>query len=119
MVCCSLPVCSRTLSTIFGWQWPTLIVTMPAKASRYRRPGLVPHVLHVAFDDHQRLAVVGDDAGREVLMPQGEDLVARRAGVGLGRMVDDRQRVVASAVAMAEVSAKGNLGPVRTFDSND
>ena len=53
---------------------------------------LVPHVLHVAFDDHQRIAVVRDDAGRQILMPQGEHLVARGAVVRGRRVVDDRQR---------------------------
>ncbi len=42
---------------------------------------LVPHVLHVAFDDHQRLAVVRDHAGRQILMPQREHFLARGAVV--------------------------------------
>ena len=29
---------------------------------------LVPHVLHVAFDDHQRIAVIRDNARRQILM---------------------------------------------------
>ena len=45
---------------------------------------LVPHILHVPFDDHQRLAVIRDDAGRQVLMPQGQHLLARRAVVAAG-----------------------------------
>ena len=47
---------------------------------------LVPHVLHLAFDDHQRIAVVRDDARRQVLVPQGEHFVSRRPVVR-GRLV--------------------------------
>ena len=48
--------------------------------------GLVPEVLHVAFDDQQGLAIVRDQAGREVLAAHRQHLVARRAVVGSGRV---------------------------------
>src|SRR5262249_5742846 len=54
----------------------------------------VPYVLHLAFDDHQRFAVVRDDAGREILMAQRQDFVARRSFVRRGLVIDNRQRRV-------------------------
>ena len=52
---------------------------------------LVPHVLHVAFDDHQRIAVIRDDAGRQILMAEGQDLFLRRSIVRGRRVIADRQ----------------------------
>ena len=37
---------------------------------------LVPQVLHVAFDHEQRILVVGNEAGRQILTTQGEHFVA-------------------------------------------
>ena len=44
--------------------------------------GFVPEVLHLAFDDQQRVLVVGEQARREILLAQGEDFGLGRAGVG-------------------------------------
>ena len=52
---------------------------------------LVPHVLHVAFDDQQRIAVVRDQAGRQILLPQGEDFLFAGAVVGRWLVIADRQ----------------------------
>ena len=49
----------------------------------------IPDVLHLAFDDHQRIAVIGNDARRQVLMPQREDFVSRRSFVRRRLVIDD------------------------------
>src|SRR5262249_9205161 len=51
------------------------------KAVEVLLPGLVPEVLHVAFDDQQRLAIVGDQPWRQVLPAQREHLLTRRTVV--------------------------------------
>ena len=33
--CISLPTCSCTAATTFGWQWPTLLTEIPLRKSRY------------------------------------------------------------------------------------
>jgi hypothetical protein len=38
--------------------------------------GFVPHVLHVPLGNEQRLLVESEQAGREVIAPQGQHLVA-------------------------------------------
>src|SRR5947207_3006464 len=54
---------------------------------------LFPDVLHVAFHDHQRIAVVSNDAGRQILVPQREHLFARRSVVRSWLMIANRQRM--------------------------
>jgi hypothetical protein len=51
-------------------------VTIPAKRVEILLAGFVPHVLHVPLGDEQRLFVEGEQAGREVIAPQGQHLVA-------------------------------------------
>ena len=53
---------------------------------------LVPQVLHVPFDDQQRIAVVRDQAGRQILLPQGEHFLAAGPVVGGWLVIADRQR---------------------------
>ncbi len=51
----------------------------------------VPHILHVPFDDQQRIAVVRDQARRQILLPQGEDFFFAGAVVGRWLVFADRQ----------------------------
>ena len=69
----------------------------------------VPDVLHLAFDDHQRFTVVRDDAGREILVAQGEHFVARRPFVGRGLVIDNRKR-------MTKFGGHGKTPSQRGFD---
>src|SRR5262249_5569923 len=55
-------------------------------------PAFVPEVLHVAFDDQQRLAIVGDESRRQILPAQRKDLVARGAVVRSRHVGRDRKR---------------------------
>ena len=64
-------------------------------------PHLVPHVLHLAFHDHQRIAVVRDDPRRQILVPQGKNFVA-------GRTVVRRRLVIANGKRMTQLCGHGN-----------
>jgi hypothetical protein len=48
----------------------------PSECIQIASAFLIPDVLHLAFDYHQRIAVIRDDARREVLVPEGEHFIA-------------------------------------------
>src|SRR6187549_1636223 len=52
--------------------------------------GFVEEILHLAFDNHQRIAVQREYRGVHVMLPKGEHGFARRPGVWLGRIVEGR-----------------------------
>ena len=47
----------------------------------------VPHILHVAFDDHQWIFVIPDQPRRQILLPKGDHFLLARPGVGSGTCV--------------------------------
>src|SRR5262249_41352341 len=51
----------------------------------------VPEILHVPFDDHQRLFVVGQQAGSQILLTQSQHFFAAGAIVGSGLVIADRE----------------------------
>ena len=76
---------------------------------------LVPHVLHVPFDDHQRVAVVGD--ARRATRTAAAGRAPRRAmgpSYGAGRMIDDRERSAFTSVAMAEAPSGVQANTAKT-----
>ena len=58
--------------------------------------GLVPDVLHVAFDDQQGLAIIRDQSRREILPAHGQHFVARRAVIRGRRVRGDRAAMPAA-----------------------
>ena len=52
-----------------------------AQAIQVAPAGFVPHILHGAFDQHDRLFVIQKNAGVEELFAQGQHLLGRGAGV--------------------------------------
>jgi hypothetical protein len=48
---------------------------------------LVEDILHVPFDEHQGFAIIGDEAGRQILMAKREYLLATWAVVGRRLMI--------------------------------
>jgi hypothetical protein len=54
----------------------------PRKRVEILPTALVPDVLHVPFNDHQRITIIRDQTRREILAPEREDFVATRAFVG-------------------------------------
>src|SRR6476469_9467959 len=52
--------------------------------------GFVEEVLHLAFDDHQWIAIQREYRGVHVLPSEGQHGFARRPGVWLGRIVEGR-----------------------------
>ena len=71
---------------------------------------LVPQVLHVPFDDQQRIPVIGDQPRRQILLAQRDDLLLRRPGILFGLMVADRQ-LRASAASRWNVAFHGSCSP--------
>ena len=67
--------------------------------------GLVPDVLHVAFDDQERLAIIRDQARREVLSPHRQHFVARGTVIGGRRVWGDRQRSRGGCVRLRSVAS--------------
>ena len=59
--------------------------------------GLVPDVLHVALDDHQGLAIIRDQPGREVLPAHRQHFVARRAVIRGGRVRGDAAAIAGAS----------------------
>jgi len=52
-------------------------------------PGVVPDILHAALDDHDRLLVVEEEAGVEVLLAQREHLLRGRRGKQMHQSSDN------------------------------
>ena len=88
----------------------------------------VPQILHVPFDHQQRIAVVRDQARRQILLPQGEDFLFAGAVVGRWLVIADRQ--LGKSLSAGDLSEKlplrkgwgegefgsGNWAPIK--DSN-
>jgi hypothetical protein len=55
--CCMRSICALVCEITRGLQWPTLIVTMPPKKSRYFLPS-TSHVLHERVIHGKRIGVV-------------------------------------------------------------
>jgi hypothetical protein len=89
VVCCSVSVCSRTRAHL-GVTVPAGDGDDPGEQVEVTAAGLVEHVLHPAFDDHQRLAVEREDRRVGVLSPGGEHLLAAGTGIRLRGLVEGR-----------------------------
>src|SRR6185436_16199797 len=62
-----------------------------AEAVQVTSARVVPYVLHFAFDEHQRLFVVEEDAWVDELLAQGQHLVGGRSTVGFGFVIGGGQ----------------------------
>ncbi len=54
-------------------------------------PPLVPDILHMSFDDHQRFPIIGEQARRQVFPAQSEYFFAAWSVVRGGLVIADRQ----------------------------
>src|SRR5262249_47358093 len=53
---------------------------------------VVPDVLHLSLDEHERLLVVEEDSGIQKLLSKREHFIRRRAGIAGGLMCEWSQR---------------------------
>ena len=64
----------------------------PGEGIQILLAGLVPEVLHLAFDNHQWLGIIRNQARRKILLAKCDDFSFRGAGVRLRLLRSHRQR---------------------------
>ena len=77
--------------------------------------GLIPEILHMAFNDEQRLLVVGDQAGCQILAAQGKDFRTRGTRVRSGVVRQKAARKLCGSMFWPAVLPPQLQGPLRSL----